>query len=621
MRCFRAEAIIATENSIITTVIQSWATIIFRLRRSLFLCSLAALVCVSAQAQTSSPKGPDWDGHLIWVLPFQNNSSQPGVDWIGTAFPDIMNQRLGSAGFLTIRREDRRYALTHLGLPADFHPTQATTYRIAQTLDADYIVFGNYTVANGRITASARVLVMNGPRMGPTLEEQGNLDQLIHIEDELAWKVAMQIDPSLNLDEQTFLAASRDLRLDAFENYIRGEIDQSAEQQISHLTKAVQLSPNYVQAWFALGKAYFANQQYEEAEVPFGKIPKGSRLWLEAMFYAGLSHLYTGNYDKAQSEFADIASVLPMPEVLNNEGIAINRRGQNGTAFFQRIVQLDPQNADYWFNLAVSERRTKNYTAALKAVERSLALRPQDEEAQHLKENVTMLKDAPVGGSMPVVTASGKAGVAAKPNTTAPVSGSTPSAASPNGNAPSSASASASLPQTDANSDAVASPDYEPLERIARAYDESSIRQAAFEMEQMNAMKLHSMPAAARAKLLCQQGTEYVNNGLLLEAERQFQLAVASDPASADAYAGLAQVHEHAGSTKMAQQEAMKSLEEKPNVAAYLVLARIALAERSYPIAQKNVQQALKIDPNNSAAKGILLAIEAQQGETQQPAR
>ena len=60
------------------------------------------------------------------------------------------------------------------------------------------------------------------------------------------------------------------------------------------------------------------------------------------MFYSGLSDLYTGNYTSAQASFASIASVLPLPEVLNNEGIAFNRRGQNGTAFFKRVVEMDP---------------------------------------------------------------------------------------------------------------------------------------------------------------------------------------------------------------------------------------------------------------------------------------
>ncbi|MEO6828401.1 MAG: tetratricopeptide repeat protein [Acidobacteriaceae bacterium] len=555
------------------------------------------------------PKGLRVDGHLVWVLPFQNNSAQHGVDWIGDSFPDILNQRLSSAGFLTIRREDRHYALQHLGLPADFRPTQATTYRLAQTLDADYVVFGNYTVAKGRITVAARVLVMNGPRMNAELKEQGNLNQLIDIEDKLAWKLALQIDPSLNLDEQTFLVAGHALRLDAFENYIRGEVEPGVQERIGHLTKAVQLSPDYVQAWFALGKAYFSNQQYEEAVAPLSRVPRGSSLSLEAMFYAGLSHLYTGNYAKAQTEFATIASVLPMPEVLNNEGIAINRRGQNGTAFFQRVVQLNPQNADYWFNLAVSERHSKSYDAALKAVERSLALRPQDREAQQLKKNLLALKQgsAATGAQTVALNAKGSAASSAAAyadssdgtNATSPKKGSGATTASSAGDAP--------------NAGAAATSEYEPLERIARGYDESSFRQAAFEMEQMNTVKLRSMPPAARAHLLCQQGNQYVNDGLLLEAERQFQRAIEADPSSAAAHAGLAAVHEYAGSPKVAKREAEASLKEKPNVAAYLVLARIALSQHSYPDARKNVDQALRMDPNSSAAKGVLHALETQQ--------
>ena len=97
-----------------------------------------------------------------------------------------------------------------------------------------------------------------------------------------------------------------------------------------------------MQAWFALGQAYFDNQQYDQAQAAFARVPKGGRLSLEAMFYSGLSDLYTGNYASAQTAFASIASVLPLPEVLNNEGIAFNRRGQNGTAFFKRVVEMDP---------------------------------------------------------------------------------------------------------------------------------------------------------------------------------------------------------------------------------------------------------------------------------------
>lgn len=579
------------------------------------LCGLL-LPCILVRAQDVPDKAVHWDGHLVWVLPFQNNSTQPGVDWIGDSFPEIMNQRLNSAGFLTIRREDRRYAMQHLGLPADFRPTQATAYRIAQTLDADFVVFGSYSVSNGKLTTSVRVLEMHGPRLTPTLEEQGDLNQLIQIEGDLAWKVAMQIGPGLNLDEQTFIAASRGLRLDAFENYIRGEVEQGTDERLRHLNKAVQLSPNYTQAWFALGKAYFANQQYEESEAAFSKVPAGGRLSLEARFYSGLSDLFTGSYIKAQSEFAAIAAVLPMPEVLNNEGIAVNRRGENGTAFFQRVVQLNPQNADYWFNLAVSQRRQKDYDDALKSVAKSLALRPNDDEARNLRENLELLKSckliekppmdtarnpAPQGNSVPPANSSGIAGNQPPSNKSATTDQQTQTA--PASDATDTSTADNSGPD---------SLDYEPLERIARSYDESTLRQAAFAMEQMDAIKLQSLPPDQRANKLCAQGSVYVNRGLLLEAERQFQLALNSDPQSAEAYAGLAQVHEFAGDGKIAEREANVSLKIKPNANAYLVLARVALGQRSFDAARDNAEKALSLEPNNTAAKGILQAIQVQ---------
>ena len=73
---------------------------------------------------------------MVLVLPFDNHSGNPSLNWIGDSFPDTFNKRLNSAGFLTISHDDRAFAYDHLGLPVDFRPTRATTIRIAQQLDA-----------------------------------------------------------------------------------------------------------------------------------------------------------------------------------------------------------------------------------------------------------------------------------------------------------------------------------------------------------------------------------------------------------------------------------------------------------------------------------------------------
>ena len=125
---------------------------------------LATLVWAGlARAQEASETKPaepsQAHGRLVLVLPFENRSDDKSLDWMSSAFPDVLNRRLGSAGFLTINRSDRLYAYDHLGLPTNLQPTRATAIRIAQMLDADYVVFGHFAKANdaaaNQLTAEA----------------------------------------------------------------------------------------------------------------------------------------------------------------------------------------------------------------------------------------------------------------------------------------------------------------------------------------------------------------------------------------------------------------------------------------------------------------------------------
>jgi len=128
------------------------------LSASLLLAAFAgsAFAQVPADARPAGP--PEPHGRLLLVLPFENRSGAANLDWIGEAFPDVLNRRLNAAGFLTISRGDRLYAFDHLGLPLNLQPTRATAIRIAQTLDADYVIFGHYTTTANQITADAEIL-------------------------------------------------------------------------------------------------------------------------------------------------------------------------------------------------------------------------------------------------------------------------------------------------------------------------------------------------------------------------------------------------------------------------------------------------------------------------------
>ena len=157
----------------------------------------------------------------------------------------------------------------------------------------------------------------------------------------------------------------------------------------------------------------------------------------------------------------------------------------------------------------------------------------------------------------------------------------------------------------DAISAGTASKDHIPQERIKRNYDESSFRQLAIEIENNTEAKLRTSDPVTHAAFHSQHGKQLLDQGLVSEAEREFREAVILDPMNADAHAGLAHVLESSQDGKGARNEARVSIRLKPTVEAYLVLARLDLAENNPVAAQQDVDHALIIDPANALATSL----------------
>ncbi|MFC5862264.1 tetratricopeptide repeat protein [Acidicapsa dinghuensis] len=516
------------------------------------------------------------NGRILLVLPFDNltetssdhNSSvadsagsapnqaprqapNPAtLEWIREAVPVVLNSRFASAGFLPLTREDRLYALDHLGLPETFEPSHAMALRIAQTLDANSLLLGDFRVNGNTLTLEARIIDVAKLRLSDPVTESGPLQQLIPLLNTLAWQLTRKLDPNFGVAEETFRAAGTNLRLDAFEQYIRGLTDPDIPEQISHLKKTLELSPDFTDAWLALGKAQFAANEYEQAAVSFDKVTKNDPAALEAGFYRGLSLIFSGNYPRADEAFAAVARELPLPEVVNNQGVAESRRGHDATALFRQAEAADPNDADYHFNLAVTLHRHGDTAGALAELAQVVKLRPNDSEAKSLQV-------AWQGQANPVT------------------------------------------------------PGPEPLERIKRTYNGAEFRQASLIAEQVEETRLAVLPGPQRAAKLAGLAHEKLDRGLLLEAERSYQAALSADPHSAEAHAGLAEVRERAGDVDAARKEAQASLASQANVGAYLVLARLDLAANHLTEARDEAGQAVKLDSSNRAAKELRKTIDA----------
>lgn len=526
----------------------------------LILCLSLGLVVLPARAQDtfgnlvrpSANGDASINGRLVLLMPFENRSGNPSLDWIGSAFPDIFSRRLAGANYLPLGREDRDYALNQLGLPKNFDPSIAMTIHMAQMLDADYVIVGSYTVTDGRITAQAQILNMAALTLTQPLEVQTALPKLLDAVNSLAWEIARKLDPNYAVAEQTFLAADGKLPPAAYESYIRGITTQALADQITALREAIRLDPNFFPAWMQLGLAYFADQDYQLCAETLGHLPRTYPRATEADFYRGLSFFYLGDYMQAENAFAFVAETMPLPEVLNNEGVAASRRGVAAADFFRKAIAASPSNPNYHFNLAVTFDRNHDKQAAIAELKATLRLNPNDTEAQNFLTSLT-----------------------------------TPQPPNPD--------PGRAVPDVDT-----------PLERIDRHYDGASVRQEAFELEQVQQMRLATLPPQKRATALVEDGDQFLAHGLILEAESEYDEALAADSNNALAHAGLAEVRAGTGNVAAAIQQANLSLKLKPNAEAHLVLARVALYQNNFFEAKTQVSEALALDPNNAEAKKLI---------------
>jgi len=521
---------------------------------------LSAILLLSTAALAQAPANTDLN---VLVVPFENQSQAPGIAWIGDSFPELMQERLNSAKLFVLPREDRIRAYDRLGIPVEVHPSRATLYRIAEQLDVDYAVLGLYRFDGRTFTATAQLLDMRRQHLSPEMNESGPLIQLIDIQTALAWDILHAFRPDITVTKQAFVAAAPPIRLDAFENYIRGITATTSEGQIQHFREAVHLSPDYPEALLQLGKAYYRGRLYEQAVSALARVPEDNPLALEANFYSGLAAYYQGDFPRAESAFHFVAARLPLAEVYNNLGVVSSRGDKkNAAEYFQKAIDADPNDPDYHFNLAIELYRAGDAAGASRQLRDTLSSRPSDAAAKSLLEVISN---------------------ASSQRTIVPATQTT------------------------------------PVERIRANYDESSFRQLALKIEAAAEQRLSKTDPKTHAQFHIDRGHQLLAQGFLSEAENEFREATTLNPSNPEAHAGLASVLEAENNSAAARTEATEALRLREFAEPLLVLAKLDLRDNRPEAAAENIDRALRLEPSNPSALALKRAVAAKLAQEAQP--
>ena len=177
--------------------------------------------------------------------------------------------------------------------------------------------------------------------------------------------------------------------LAVFESYIKGLLTEIPATAISYLNAALAAQPTFDRARLALWDVYAEQGDHANAVAAVLPVAANSPWSRRARFLAALSYLHLNKYDEAFAGFKAIADAQPTAAAWNNLGVVQVRRGTTpqtalASFYFNKAVETDSNDADYFFNLGYAYWITRDPQAAIHWLREAVRRNPADGDAHFI---------------------------------------------------------------------------------------------------------------------------------------------------------------------------------------------------------------------------------------------
>ena len=310
--------------------------------------SVQALAGKSVQVRVAAK--PRRSGKSICVLPFANMSGDPEQEYFSDGISEDITTDLSKVSALEVIARNTAF---------QFKGRSVDVGEIARKLDVTHVLEGSVRKAGNRVRITAQLI--DGASGGHIWAERYDRDltDIFAIQDELSKAIVEALRVRLLPKEQEALgdrctcnADAYNLFLMARQYWINGDFgDPRREQRVIRLCeRAVQIDPNYAQAWALMGLAQaslfygFTGAETEEnGAAAAERALKIDDSIAEAHLPIAWCLAEQGRHDEAEAEIATALRLGPESWEVNKETARLfyrRRRLEDATSHLERAVQI-----------------------------------------------------------------------------------------------------------------------------------------------------------------------------------------------------------------------------------------------------------------------------------------
>jgi tetratricopeptide (TPR) repeat protein len=358
---------------------------------------VAAIVFSTALAGTSSAQTPAQGNQRVLVMPFEYAAGEGRAVWLGEAAAVLIADDINAHGGNAITRQERQQAFERLQVPPAATLTDATIIRIGQIVGATEVVVGSVQLDGETLGVHARAIALEAGRIQADVTERGPLPDLFAVVERVAQKL-------LPLRMASASTAITPPPIAAFEAYVKGLLARKTDTAVNFLNLALKTDPTYDRARLALWDVYTEAGEHERALEAVRAVPPTSRWARRAKFAIGLSSIGLKKLDDAFTAFKSIADGEPTATVMNNLGVVQLTRAAaldagTPTYYFNRAVDLDPEDPDYSFNLGYANWLAHDPQSAVYWLRETVRRNPADGDAHFVLGTALLAGGSSVEGN------------------------------------------------------------------------------------------------------------------------------------------------------------------------------------------------------------------------------